>query len=335
MKNLTLTLVLLPTEDASELFIHKGGDLCFNKVGKRDKTEFATPHHLYITSKRKIKEGEWKYCSFTNQVTKYDPNAIVPGTGTCEDCRKIEFTTDPELTKGWIRDNDPEQKNLTHIDLTTMRGVPAIPEQCLIPNLGEIDFPYAEVNFLEEFCKRYNQKDNQKGICEQDVLMVMPDNQKGVDVEITEMDFRKLIDKTNHLDTNIFKNILSERCFSLAEKMVNQALQSNAGGFSEGQVRDAMGHAYFACHKKIPVKNIADEIIQSLTKEQEVKCNCKVGHPYQNLCCPVHGEFTKEQPKGEIQMWCDMEDWIKGTETGKEVFQKIKLINGQPILTFK
>jgi hypothetical protein len=30
---------------------------------------------------------------------------------------------------------------------------------------------------------------------------------------------------------------------------------------------------------------------------QEEKCTCEVGHPYNNLCCKVHGSIPKEEPK--------------------------------------
>lgn len=60
------------------------------------------PQHLYILSNEKIKEGEMKYCSFTNKITKYDRMGIIPGTGLCEDCSKIIATTNPDLHKDGI-----------------------------------------------------------------------------------------------------------------------------------------------------------------------------------------------------------------------------------------
>ena len=130
MKNY-LTAILFPTEDLTQLLMMQSS-LVTND------NEY-TPHYIklhkyksqyiYISSKRKIKDGDWKYCSFTEAVTKYDPLAKIPGTGTCEDCRKIEFTNDPKL----IAD-----------------GVPELPKTS---NSGG-----AEVKFLEEFVKRYMKK---------------------------------------------------------------------------------------------------------------------------------------------------------------------------------
>jgi len=172
MNKLQLTAVLLPTEDASNIYSdYNGGIHC-----KTDKeTVYLGSHsrhqHLYLTSTREIKEGDSIYSTlygigkiekdyggndrpliakFINSEVrqsyhrsgKYDEKSKYSDV-SAHNCKRIEFTTDPKL----IAD-----------------GVIAIPEKCLVSrdiHSAVYNGATKEVYFLEEFVKRYNSKDNQ------------------------------------------------------------------------------------------------------------------------------------------------------------------------------
>ena len=202
MKNLILTPMLLPTEEAQIPF------LCIVQSPKVE-LEYWTElyrmgcqrQHLYLCSTLPIKEGDHKYCSFTNSVTKYDLLAIIPGTGTCEDCKKIEFTTDQKL----ISDGVPAIDGNTKVFIKCVACEGDDVHYCTECD----DKEEKEVNFLSEYCKRYNQKDNQKG----------------VDVE-------KLANELYQWsDPHIEGDITRSDCKLLVE-WFKIKLQSNAGGFS-------------------------------------------------------------------------------------------------------
>lgn len=84
--------VFIPTEKASEIFLHKGGDMCFNKTGVRDKNEFAIPQHIYILSDDEIKERDWYYHPI-NGATKWGTRI----EDLASFCKKIIASTNPEL----------------------------------------------------------------------------------------------------------------------------------------------------------------------------------------------------------------------------------------------
>jgi hypothetical protein len=113
--------------------------------------------HLYITSTRPAKDGEW--ILLNNNVIKKIEGISHEGVD-----RKIEATTDPELTKGWIQDNDPEKKS-THTDIVTMNGVPSIPDSFVeewVRQKGQIKEIFIEmvetVNYQREPQGKYKVK---------------------------------------------------------------------------------------------------------------------------------------------------------------------------------
>lgn len=153
MNKLQLTPALLDTTDATKLTWQEGEGLYIADIEEAGNSAWRNKH-LYLASTREIKEGDWVLVGDENHLRKVVTNDtldpykyIVIGESNAvlrSVCRRIEFTTDPKLIKGWIKDNDPEKKS-THTNLITMSGVPVVPK-----------------SFLEEFVKRYN--DNQKGI---------------------------------------------------------------------------------------------------------------------------------------------------------------------------
>ncbi len=138
---LQLTPVLIPTEDTSESWgLYKSidemldgmGILHFGPIGHYE----INRYYLFLISKREIKQDNCvllpgneigKVKSIDGYELKIDGK---PGRWQINQCFKIEFTNDPEFTKGWLKDNDPERKS-THTDLITMRGVPEISDTIL------------------------------------------------------------------------------------------------------------------------------------------------------------------------------------------------------------
>jgi len=295
---LDLEAVLIPTEDASVLCIISNEMYSFDNSRNKRNGDGIKNHHLYLCSTREIKEGDWfiiqiennfevhKAIGFTETRIKFKSNNQ-EFTSFKEESKKVEFTSNPKL----IAD-----------------GVPALPEKALfyykekIAGRGD----YKAVNFLSYFCEQYNQKQsaNVKGVdvnakeillevvannnnsfdidrdvkTTEDVLKAMEEyknqsaNVKGVDVEkLAEEKYPNEV----FVDINIVKSL--RKAFI---KGYNQALQSNAGGFSLEDINKAIDMARPVTPLTKDFKKITNnEIIQSLTPK----------------------------PKGEIQMWCEME----------------------------
>lgn len=221
--------VLLPTEDASPLFIYLGtGDLILHKniphkIGENGNTN----QHLYLCSNQPINHGDYFYSkAFDNirqsAVDKYEADG----------CFRVEFTTDQKL---W---------DIKQIDGVNY-GVPAIDGNTKA--LIELKDPlsrFKQVNFLEEFCKRYNQKDNQK-----------------VDVEKLAKDYS---DSIQHISGD---PDLESQC---REHFIN-GYKSNAGGFSLEDMRKCWNYAgdFFNEHSaNNELEMNFDEFVQSLTKSE-------------------------------------------------------------------
>lgn len=216
--------------------------------------------------------------------------------------KKIEFTTDPKL---WdIRMVD------VILGKTENIGVPAIDgnTKCYIITPSS-SLHGKQYNFLEEYCKRYNQKN----ITAHDVAFLGAKigsasldkySQKGVDVENT-MTRENILLKIKKLGTVYNHESL---CDSIMNSH-NQSLQSNSGGFSKGDLFQFVG--FFNEKSKQGVSH------EAIFKE------------FQSL--------PKERPKGDIIIKCEMEkiEWsmnINPTTVGQ---MKIKLVNGQPIIHFE
>lgn len=79
--------------------LSKQNEICNTAYGFAisSKDGIGMGHHLYVLSKERCKQGEYKYCYFTDKITQYDQFANIPGTGWCEQCRKITATNNPKL----------------------------------------------------------------------------------------------------------------------------------------------------------------------------------------------------------------------------------------------
>lgn len=302
MKNensLSLTPVLLPTSDASEIFIDVDNkELCYAENSAL-KTHAKYPcQYLYLTSARDMKKGDWamfysqpsKVLEINGGSAKIETHGIVSendaetinsikGEGTAkagETCimihsfslsrmQKIEFTTDPKL----IAD-----------------GVPALPEKAFMrmPN-SSLQGKGHEVSFLPEFVSSYNNR-----------------NVKGVDVE-------KLATKyaTNDgMMAYVFPE--KKKAFSAG---YSQALQSNTRMFSLEDMRLLWDFFIDGHHGLEGNPESFDEWLNQ-------------------------AKLTSKQ--GKIDMWCEMEEdsYVSNySREGTVKYLKIKLNkDGQPIIYF-
>jgi hypothetical protein len=88
MKNLHV----LPTDKPSRLVIDTIENKLYLQPILHEKTINVLPQHIYITSDKEIKEGDWCYAILSKQVFKNaNPNL------KSEDKKKIILTTDPSL----------------------------------------------------------------------------------------------------------------------------------------------------------------------------------------------------------------------------------------------
>ena len=232
MTNLQLFPVLLPTEDASQLGIRKKFDTPLTKVGglallagTPESTDKDWEYlHLHLTSQREIKEGEYYIDTFLNEIRKCkNPKVNNPAYSV------ILFTTDPKIAD----------------------GVPAIPDFCIVNN------PDVPVNFLEEFVKRYNDK-----------------NEKRVDVE------KLAEEKYKNRKDDAMCDIINLRIGF--EDGYNQCLQDNADKMKQllewvdGELKT---------YRIVPIETESEKVFQEVkekilsitpTKQVEIKMWCEM-----------------------------------------------------------
>jgi len=170
-------VVLLPTEKASLLYrIHSRADSKIVLGYGQDTTKDLSlkPQHLYILSDDEIKEGDWYIHNQSGTLRASNSNAIPM------DAKKIVATTDFELNKGWIKDNDPERLS-THTNIVTMRGI-AQPSESFIKKyikMYNAGTPITDVMVEYENFKTNNHLYPHKSNREYDnnwLLKVAPDN---------------------------------------------------------------------------------------------------------------------------------------------------------------
>ena len=266
---LQLSGILLPTKDASQLFKHTDNEFMhwMSEPVKANHNDIA--QYVYVTSKREPKNGDkviasdgcvWEYRDETGFSS-----APLPYWANKNACRKIEFTNDSKL----IAD-----------------GVPAIPEKALVKNMNPLERGiYDEVNFFREFANQYSnrtvkgvdvEKKTWKYIEGVGRVYSKKDNQKGVDVEkITGSHFMEMARDMS--EQGLGYSFIAKELFELAQKMVNQALQSNDKKFS----LEDMAKCYDAGTRYADAKgakNPFEQFILSLTLKQggiEMWCEIK------------------------------------------------------------
>ena len=296
-KNLLLFPVLIPTKDASPLFI-QGGELLQDFIKE---VSIGGEQHLYLCSTLPVKEGDWM---IDRNYGK--PSQLKDGKGfepyLKNQCKKILFTTDLKLIADGVLEIDGNTKGR-------------------IKNLVTIDREYLLVNFLSEYCNRYNQKDNQNhhevnpsrtetNYCKCGRPIDSLIHQKGVDVEKLADEFRQKGSIIKHSDphTNVFESGIYQG--------FKAGYKANTGRFSLEDMEKA--YAVGVSDGDNPNVNFLgrsvafEDLLQSL---------------------------TKEQLKGDIIIECEMEkyNWhypANEPDSGEWDY-KMKLDNGQPILIFK
>ena len=138
MKNI-LIQHLLPTEDASQLYIDFRNQLNIRSEKTKVLSTKSINQHIYLIKQLTLDEIPKYEGWFISYGKLYHTN----GKTKTNNCYAILFTTDPKLIADGVPAIDGNTKALTwHIPKTTTN--------------------FYVVNFLEEYCKRYNQKDNQK-----------------------------------------------------------------------------------------------------------------------------------------------------------------------------
>jgi len=289
-----LSYHLLPTEERSYLIINCGILERWNTLKK--KSPAVLPQYLYLCSQREIKEGEWMYIVEDTGKVYIEKCPVFLGIHYIKK-ERIEFTTDPKL----IAD-----------------GVSTIPEKCWFntPTKGVLD----SLNFLEFFVKCYNEqkkveKKTWKYVEGVGRVYSIINNKEGVDAEklVNKYTERILVDYPEkdklHIDLMSFLN------------ESNQALQSDAGGFSLEDVEWISNNQFTFNGKKWSSTKI--HYMGTLYTTKELR--------------DLIQSLTKEQPK-EIGMWCELEcsnlDVVSFGFAKSEY--KIKLNkDGCPVIHFK
>ncbi|MEI7510348.1 MAG: hypothetical protein WCJ62_12900, partial [Flavobacterium sp.] len=101
MKNKNIWL--LPTNQASRLYINNQGKWGFSEHYLIDDRQTMKNHNIYITSDEEIKEGDWYLDTTVNVLFKND-RLFLNGTGY----KKTILTTDQDLIKDGVQAIDDE-----------------------------------------------------------------------------------------------------------------------------------------------------------------------------------------------------------------------------------
>lgn len=284
MKNQTLTAHLIPTEDVSELFIDKRDNKLHIGQNILTPANTWTNQHLYLCSTAEIKEGDWVYTE--GEVWKHTKDEAEQNVLSQLD-KKIIVTTDPKLWDFRMVDvilGKTENIGVRKIDGNTKAIIIGITN-------GNNYAPYYNVNFLEEYCKRYNQKDKSS----REVAMQWWNNlsanvkselsnkyyKETVNYNFTSLTGREIEsiynqkDNQKGVDVEKLKWKLTAKLYELAEGKIgvldvlewindfNEALQSNAGGFS---LEEVLGFQEY--QKNLLLNGKSEELIDKTDKER-------------------------------------------------------------------
>lgn len=290
--NQQLTAILLPTEDASPIYINGLTDKLF--VKNESWLAVSEPNRLYqhlnLCSNQPIKEGDWYYCPKRN--LRFLNNTDRP---VLSEWKKIEFSSDPKLISDGVPAIDGNTKARIKCSLCGDVHISCGGSMC-----SKCMGKPIEVNFLSEFCSRYNQKDNQKVVLDQDAI---------------QKPLQKYIDEKKNQD----------ECSGFIDGFrACEALQ-NAVGFSlEDKWRDIAIMFYALC------KNTYGKEFDEWVEAREFKKLESISKPTKSQS---KGDIVIECEIECKSCGSDM-TYHKMSCKGERIPQ-IKLTNGQPILTFK
>lgn len=317
MKNLISTALLRPNNNfdvQSELFIDHTGLLIYQPAKTKVSWTDCAYKNLYIISEREIKVGD----------------SVLHERGWIGKVRTEKYSDAPEVEVDWFgaeKEIATSRTSLIYIkkiELTTdayliKNGVPAIDEntKAICERSYECGGKDFEVNFLTEFCKRWNEKGGKETIMfDAEKLYIKKGNQKRVDVE----EFAK--NKYGIHDQSIINAFVDG--FEH-----NQALQSNAVGYSLPTKEDW--------------KKIESDHIDWFFEKRKLTSSDEEFLWFKARMIKWFEQSAKEQPKGDIVIECEMEEILgkpymakgRGIEISESEW-KIKLNqHGQPTLIFK
>ena len=124
-------------------------------------------------------------------------------------------------------------------------------------------------------------------------------NQKG---------FRKIILTTD-------QDLIKDGIQAIPDEFLQWFINNPSCEYAEVELIDI----YFLFNKELTK---AEEIIKTykIIIPKEKQCTCKIGQPYNNACCKVHGSIPKEEPKETLEEAAECkshhseEDFIRGAK---------------------
>lgn len=139
-------VIILPTNNTSSLWSHKGRNLYYNQNNPND-IDDEIRYNIYIISDDKIKDGDW-FMMNTKEIGRCDNNVI-------------------ELSEKFLRNNNVNcKKIITTTDIS-------LSPQAWIGSIGYLALPQPSQQFITKYIKEYN-----KGNIIEDILV---EYERGVD----------------------------------------------------------------------------------------------------------------------------------------------------------
>lgn len=344
MNGMDLTAILLPTKE-----VPITGQIGKNKYGKIiiiteefpvDKEKFIL-QYIYITNKKAKIPTKWYYDDFIKGIR----NTSGAQYEFSQHIFPILFTNDPKLITS---------------------GVPTIPEKIFINILYGKDYPEdespsinvtdeIEENFLEEFVKQYNNR-NAKGVDIDETwnevfrIVFNPDVSFGTKEAMVREKFNPPIKKGQTSRSNTGQKVVDvEKLLEMLDDIDSMVMQlEDVLHGNEGKQATSLRHGIIEIKNELRQSNAEKDSLDDMRKCFKAGLDTMISsRPWELNCEDYLQSLTKEQ--GGVEMWCDMEDWREGLSTieiaerlfkeGKqsheEIPNKIKLVNGQPVIHLK
>jgi hypothetical protein len=98
---------ILPTDNPTNLVFEKFSNRYFTNRKRKPNTKFITNQHIYITSDKEIKDGDWVYNLKNMDILRYQESDMTRSFYKFG-WRKIILTTDQDLIKDGVQDIDDD-----------------------------------------------------------------------------------------------------------------------------------------------------------------------------------------------------------------------------------
>jgi len=98
---------ILPTDNPTNLVFEKFSNRYFTNRKRKPNTKFITNQHIYITSDKEIKDGDWVYNLKNMDILRYQESDMTRSFYKFG-WRKIILTTDTDLIKDGVQAIDDE-----------------------------------------------------------------------------------------------------------------------------------------------------------------------------------------------------------------------------------